>query len=559
MKTKNQFLFLLCSILLGSGTFVHAQNWVNWGTGKGNLPAQSGSGATSTQNGASTITGTVNLGGATGTVTATITALVNTNTGWTYLRQSGFTNVLFSSDRVPGIYTSEPNVNATISNALGVPAGTANDPLWFASYKVRSNPSTPPNIFEISFDKNVIINQLNIADLDASGTHNESYTISGYDFISQSNNLNTFFNPTPTVTSNSVTFPASTNNSSLAVGAEYIRLQGSNTLPAGSKLTITFHGVQPSSNVNTSQSSNNNIFNAFALQISAGCAAGTANPTLSATSATFCGGNTYNLGNITSSNLPANTTLTWHSATPASNANRITNLNVGSAGTYYAAFFDAVGNCYSPSTAFTLSSNTVSNPGTISASQNSVCTGTAPTAINSTAAATGTGTITYRWERSTTNATSGFATIAGATSATYTPTALSQTTWYRRVAISTLNGVSCESISNVVNIAVTPNNTVSPGASAAYPLRWCAVASDTVTLHTTTGATGIGTATGLPAGLSVSWSNNTITLTGNTTAMGTYTYSIPLTGGCGNIVATGTIEVEDCCDAGDVAPVVVGN
>jgi len=59
----------------------------------------------------------------------------------------------------------------------------------------------------------------------------------------------------------------------------------------------------------------------------------------------------------------------------------------------------------------------------------------------------------------------------------------------------------------------------------------------------TTGATGIGTATGLPAGVTASWSNNVITISGTPTATGSFTYTIPLTGGCGSVNATGTITV----------------
>jgi hypothetical protein len=61
--------------------------------------------------------------------------------------------------------------------------------------------------------------------------------------------------------------------------------------------------------------------------------------------------------------------------------------------------------------------------------------------------------------------------------------------------------------------------------------------------HTTTGATGIGTSTGLPAGVTATWSSNTITISGTPMESGTFNYSIPLTGGCGNINATGTIIV----------------
>ncbi|MFT6278591.1 MAG: hypothetical protein ACJAU0_001413 [Flavobacteriales bacterium] len=61
--------------------------------------------------------------------------------------------------------------------------------------------------------------------------------------------------------------------------------------------------------------------------------------------------------------------------------------------------------------------------------------------------------------------------------------------------------------------------------------------------HTTTGATGIGSATDLPEGLTASWSANTITISGTPIDSGTFNYSVPLTGGCGAVNATGTITV----------------
>ena len=55
----------------------------------------------------------------------------------------------------------------------------------------------------------------------------------------------------------------------------------------------------------------------------------------------------------------------------------------------------------------------------------------------------------------------------------------------------------------------------------------------------TTGATGIGTPTNLPAGVTASWSSNVITVSGTPTASGTFNYSITLSGGCGTVAATG--------------------
>jgi uncharacterized protein (TIGR02145 family) len=61
--------------------------------------------------------------------------------------------------------------------------------------------------------------------------------------------------------------------------------------------------------------------------------------------------------------------------------------------------------------------------------------------------------------------------------------------------------------------------------------------------HSTTIATGIGTATGLPSGVTASWLAGTITISGTPTVTGIFNYTIPLTGGCGSVNATGTITV----------------
>ncbi len=65
--------------------------------------------------------------------------------------------------------------------------------------------------------------------------------------------------------------------------------------------------------------------------------------------------------------------------------------------------------------------------------------------------------------------------------------------------------------------------------------------------HTTTGATGIGSPSGLPPGVTAVWAANKITISGTPTASGAYNYSIPLLGNCGNVHAMGTITVLAGC------------
>lgn len=83
------------------------------------------------------------------------------------------------------------------------------------------------------------------------------------------------------------------------------------------------------------------------------CGAGNTAPTLNQTAICLTTA-TYNLNNITANNTPAGTTLTWHTGTPATNANTVANPSAVGSGVYYAAFYDAANDCYSPTQAFTV-------------------------------------------------------------------------------------------------------------------------------------------------------------------------------------------------------------
>jgi len=97
--------------------------------------------------------------------------------------------------------------------------------------------------------------------------------------------------------------------------------------------------------------------------------------------------------------------------------------------------------------------------GTIAADQ-TVCAGSTPAPLTSTAAATGgTGTATYQWEASLDNVT--WTAIAGATDAAFAPNALTATTYFRRQARSG----PCATPSNVVTLRVVP--TLTAGSIAA--------------------------------------------------------------------------------------------
>jgi len=93
-----------------------------------------------------------------------------------------------------------------------------------------------------------------------------------------------------------------------------------------------------------------------------------------------------------------------------------------------------------------------------------------------------------------------------------------------------------------IMIALRPCVTNTAGTASSNPTLCINTALTNIT-RTTTGATGIGTPTGLPAGVTASWASNVLTISGTPTASGTFNYSIPLTGGCGSVNATGSITV----------------
>jgi len=63
--------------------------------------------------------------------------------------------------------------------------------------------------------------------------------------------------------------------------------------------------------------------------------------------------------------------------------------------------------------------------------------------------------------------------------------------------------------------------------------------------YSTSGATGA-TFSGLPAGVTGTFSGGYITISGTPTVTGTFNYTVTLTGICGNVAATGTLVVNAC-------------
>lgn len=88
---------------------------------------------------------------------------------------------------------------------------------------------------------------------------------------------------------------------------------------------------------------------------------------------------------------------------------------------------------------------------------------------------------------------------------------------------------------------IIPNNTIILSSAVGTDAQIkCVNSSLTNITYTTTGATGA-TFSNLPASITGSWAANVVTISGIPAVSGTFNYTITLTGGCGNITATGSI------------------
>ena len=191
------------------------------------------------------------------------------------------------------------------------------------------------------------------------------------------------------------------------------------------------------------------------------------------------------------------------------------NLAASTAGTYTVTY--TTPNCSTASTqTVTIYDSPVANAG----SDISVCNG-------QSASLSASGGNSYVWSPTTCLSNPNIA------NPTVTPTS---TTTY---TVTVTDGNSCTDSDDIVVTFVNDNTA---GTASSTPTLCINTALTNIT-HTTTGATGIGSATGLPNGVSANWSSNTLTISGTPTESGTFSYTVPLTGGCGTVSATGTITV----------------
>lgn len=161
------------------------------------------------------------------------------------------------------------------------------------------------------------------------------------------------------------------------------------------------------------------------------------------------------------------------------------------------------------------------NPGEIGINQ-TICTGQSPNELTSITNATN--FSSYQWQKSTTSASSGFENITGATSSTYSPGQLTQTTYFQRNALDASNFTYA---SNVITVTVVSSTswTGTSGTTFNTSSNWNPIVSSLVGCSvaipsSSTGTPQLGASITLSsltveAGKSINLSNNNLTLTGD--------------------------------------------
>ncbi|TDN36427.1 T9SS type B sorting domain-containing protein [Hymenobacter sp. UV11] len=191
-------------------------------------------------------------------------------------------------------------------------------------------------------------------------------------------------------------------------------------------------------------------------------------PALAGAAATLCTGGTAQLGAAPVAGL----TYSWSPATGLSSATAanptvsLPNTTSAPITQIYTLTTTSAAGCAATATVAVLVNPAV-QPGSLGADQ-TVCPGTAPGALTSTAGASGgAGTYAYQWESSPDNAT--WAAIGGATGPGYAPGPATSTMYYRRRVAS---GGCSTAVTSAVAVRLQPVLTV--GVALATPPTQCA-------------------------------------------------------------------------------------
>lgn len=160
------------------------------------------------------------------------------------------------------------------------------------------------------------------------------------------------------------------------------------------------------------------------------------------------------------------------------------------------------------------------------------------TSTNSTTLTASNAVGDLQWQSSSDNIN--FTNISGATASTLLITNLATTTYYRvQTTVDT-----CVEYATSVSIAVSqgPAYTLT-SALGTVSQTLCVNTNITPITYSTTNTTGV-SFSGLPSGVTGTWANDTVTISGSTSASGTFNYSVSLLGSC-TVTIPGSITVSN--------------
>ena len=248
-----------------------------------------------------------------------------------------------------------------------------------------------------------------------------------------------------------------------------------------------------------------------------------------------CPGGTFNLTGSSSGNQPA---FAWTGPGGyTSNQQNPTNVVAPSTpGTYvYTLTVTVPGNtCTATTTLTVLGTPAIALTSAAATTNQSVCTNSPIT------------NITYSVTGATGATTTGLPTGVNGTysGGVYTISGSPTVTGTFNYTITTTGGCSGQPATISGTITVTAGATLTLSSLPATTAQTVCIGSPVTNITYTTGngATGA-TATGLPAGLTGTYSGGTFTISGTPTASGTFNYTVSTTGGCGTATQTGTLTV----------------
>jgi hypothetical protein len=244
---------------------------------------------------------------------------------------------------------------------------------------------------------------------------------------------------------------------------------------------------------------------------------------------------------IVADNTPAGVSYNYNSATQTNNTLSISNLPVG---TYTYRFRQQTNTLGCLSNGANITVTIVADPAaptaTKSPNTSAACTGQTITLAGVTDNGGGTGTCNIQFC---------FSTNGGASYSAWSttlPSFAASGTDNRIKLRKNCSGTGCDlSPETTYTWTVTPTNTISLSSANNTQTVCSGTAINSIT-YNTTGATGV-SVTGLPSGVTASFSTDVITISGapNVPAGGTFAYTVNMTGGCtlNQAAPTGTITV----------------